>query len=85
MQEEFVYTKYQTPRGAKPDAEVGDKLYLIKNVSMMRLTYQVKLLTYLARRDEKKLIVQLPRHSKVSASLRDFVHNFRDVVRIERS
>jgi hypothetical protein len=85
MQIEFIYTRHQTARGARPDAEVNNKLYLIKNVSEMRLTYQIKLLTYLAQLRAKKLIVQLPSQANVHASLRDFVRSHGGIVEIERA
>lgn len=81
---EFEYTKHQTMRGAKADAEVGDKLYLIKNVSELRLTYQTRMLTYMAQARGKKLIIQLPKEAKVHNTLREFVREWRQLVKIER-
>lgn len=85
MEIEFKYTSHQVARGARPDAEVNGKLYLIKNVSLMRLTYQIKLLTYLAQLRGKKLRVQLPAKTKVHPSLRDFVRSHAEIVKIERA
>ena len=82
---DFVYTKHQTPRGARPDADVSGKLYLIKNVSELRLTYQIKLLAFMAKTKGKKLIVQLPKGAKVHESLRDFVREMSGLVKIERA
>jgi len=84
VQIEFKYTMYQTARGARPDAEVNGKLYLIKNVSEMRLTYQIKILAYFAELRGKKLIVQLPFKAKVHSSLRRFVRSHAELVKIER-
>ena len=81
---EFSYTKHQTPRGAKADAEVGDKVYLIKNVSQLRLTYQIKMLTYMVRTRNKKLIIQLPKAAKVHESLKVFVRSMNGLIKIER-
>lgn len=72
-------------RGAKADAEVADKLYLIKNVSELRLTYQARMLTYMAQTRGKKLIIQLPKEAKVHNSLREFVREWSQLVKIERS
>jgi hypothetical protein len=80
---ELVYTKHQTARGARADAEVGDKLYLIKNVSELRLTYQIRLLAYAAQSNNKRLVIRLPKQARVHKSLSDFVREF-DSVRIER-
>lgn len=82
---EFTYTRHQTPRGALPDAEVGDKLYIIKNVSHLRLTYQIRVLTYMAQSRGKKFIVRLPKDAKLHSSLREFVKNFSAVIKIERT
>jgi hypothetical protein len=82
---DFVYTRHQTPRGSRPDAEVGNMLYLIKNVTEMRLTYQIKMLTYFAHSKGKKLVVQLPKQATIHASLREFAKNSSGVVKIERA
>jgi hypothetical protein len=36
---QFKYTKHQVARGALPDAQFGDKIYLVKKVSRLRATY----------------------------------------------
>jgi hypothetical protein len=82
---EFSYTKHQTPRGARADAEVGDKVYLIKNTSQLRLTYQIKMLTYMAQTRNKKLIIRLPKAAKVHESLSGFVRSVNGVIQIERT
>ncbi len=81
---DFIYTSHQVPRGSKPDADIGDKLYLIKNVSQLRLTYQVKMLAYMAKTRGKKLFIQLPKGAKVHASLKNFVNEMSGLVKIER-
>lgn len=82
---QFSYTKHQTPRGAKADAEVRDKAYLIKNVSELRLTYQIRMLAYMAQTGGKKLIIQVPKGAKIHSSLRDFMREMDQLVKIERS
>jgi hypothetical protein len=82
---EFSYTKHQTPRGARADAEVGDKLYLIKSVSQLRLTYQIKMLTYMAQIRNKKLIIRLPKAAKVHESLKTFVRDMDGLIKVERT
>ena len=81
---DFFYTGNQTPRGAKADAEVGDKVYLIKNALQLRLTYQIRMLAYMAQTRKKKLIVQLPREAKVHESLKEFVRDMAGLIKIER-
>jgi hypothetical protein len=85
MKSDFAYTKHQTLRGSMPDADVGGILYLIKNVSEMRLTYQIKLLAYMAKSKNKKLSVRLLKATKVHSSLRDFVRASDGLVKIERT
>jgi hypothetical protein len=82
---EFFYTKHQTPRGARADAEVGDNLYLIKSVSQLRLTYQIKMLTYMAQMRNKKLIIRLPKAARVHESLKTFVSDMDGLIKIERT
>lgn len=80
----FRYTKHQVARGARADGEKNDKLYLLKNVSELRLTYQIRLLAFQAQQTRKKLFVQVPKHCKVHDSLRDFVKGISQVVRLEK-
>jgi hypothetical protein len=82
---DFFYTANQTPRGAKADAESGDKVYLIKSASQLRLTYQIRMLSYMAQTQKKKLIVQLPKEAKVHESLKGFVRDMAGLVKIERT
>jgi hypothetical protein len=82
---EFSYTKHQTPRGAKADAEVGDKVYLIKGASQLRLTYQIKMLAYMAQTRGMKLIIKLPKESKAHESLKKFVRELNGLINIERT
>lgn len=81
----FLYTKYQVARGAKADAEVQGRLYLIKNVSQMRLTYQIKLLTFAAKTRGLKLVILLPKEATVHESLKDYVSGMSGLIDIERS
>lgn len=85
MNNDFAYTKHQTLRGSMPDADAANILYLIKNVSEMRLTYQVRLLAYMASTKGKKLNIRLPKSAKVNSGLRDFVRDSGGLVKIERT
>lgn len=82
---DYLYTRHQTPRGSKADAEVGDKVYLIKSASQLRLTYQIRMLAYMAQARGKKLIIQLPKDAKIHESLRDFVRDLVGLVKVERT
>jgi hypothetical protein len=45
---QYRYTGHQVARGSRPDAVSGNTWYLMKGTSLVRLTYQVRLLTFLA-------------------------------------
>jgi hypothetical protein len=79
---EYKYTRHQIPRGTKPDAETYDKLYLLKNVSTLRATYQVRMLTFLAMEKGKKLEILVPKHFKAHPSLRDYMKENRKLIKI---
>ena len=67
------YTQYQVPRGSRPDVETIDKIYLIKNVSTLRATYQVKLLIFKAINSRKKLVLKVPARCKFHSSLKTLI------------
>jgi hypothetical protein len=85
MEPEFIYTRHQTPRGSVPDAVNAKALYLLKNVSEMRLTYQIRLLAYMAHTKGKKLHIRLPSTANVHPTLRDYIREHGGLVRIERA
>jgi hypothetical protein len=80
---EFRYSRWQTPRGARPDAVRGSDRYLIKNVTTLRLTYQVRLLTFAAEQDGGRLILRIPKACRLSADLRQFVAEHKNRLRAE--
>lgn len=80
----FEYTKHQVARGARPDTEVGDRLYLLKKVPLLRATYQIRLLAYRASQEAKKLVIRGPRNLRADKSLRELMANLPGVIRIER-
>lgn len=82
---EFSFTSHQTQRGARADAEVGDTMYLIKAVSHLHLTYQIRMLAYIAKTRNKKLVLRLPKAAKVDSSLRYFIRDLSGLVKIERT
>lgn len=82
---ELAYTKHQTFRGAKADAEVGNKMYIIKSTSDLRLTYQIKMLSYMAQTQGKMLIIRLPKEANVHNSLKEFVRSMNGLIKLERT
>lgn len=81
---QFRYTKNQVPRGALADSESHDKMFLLKNVSTLRLTYQIRLLTFKALDSKKKLILRVPTHCRIDTNLREFVRQQQNLIRIDR-
>jgi hypothetical protein len=65
-------TRHQTARGTRPDGARGHEWILVKDVSLMRLTYQIKLLTYFASQKRLTLSVYVPGDAEVHADLRAF-------------
>lgn len=80
----FRYTRHQVARGARPDAERNDAYFLLKNVSSLRLTYQIRLLAFRAKDQGRKLVIRVPANCKVHPTLRDFQKEFAKVVQIEK-
>lgn len=70
---QFRYTLHQVPRGARPDAETFNKIYLVKNVSVLRATYQIRLLAFKAVDTHKKLILKVPKECKFDSSLKELI------------
>jgi hypothetical protein len=73
MSLQFRYTPHQVPRGARPDAEMFNKIYLVKNVSFLRATYQIRLLAFKAVDTHKKLMLKVPRACKFDSSLKELI------------
>lgn len=81
---EFRHTRHQVARGSRPDAEHGMDMYLLKNVSRLRATYQVRLLTYRAAAEGRRLVIRVPKECEISADLRSFVNSNRKHIRLEK-
>jgi hypothetical protein len=70
---EFKYTRHQVPRGSRPDAETIDKVYLVKNLSLLRATYQVRMLAFRAMESHKLLVLKVPGTCKFDRTLKDLI------------
>lgn len=68
---EIKQTRHQVARGARPDGEMFNSLLLIKRVSDMRATYQIRLLVYRAVQEGKKLVIELPVGCRIHEGLRE--------------
>jgi len=81
----YRQTKHQVARGAFPDAQGDNRIYLFKNVQTLRATYQVRLLAYMAAEAGKKLIINVPAHFRPHPSLSKLVKEFAGIIRIEKT
>jgi hypothetical protein len=61
------------PRGILPDAVTDDAVVLIKGCTTLRLTYEIRLATYMARQTRKRLLLVLMPECSLAPALRDFV------------
>jgi hypothetical protein len=73
-------TSHQIARSARPDAEAFNKMYLIKNVSKLRATYQIRLLAFRAVDSGTKLILRVPVLCKFDPSLKELIKTSRNSV-----
>ena len=85
MNVDYRYTKHQVARGARPDAERNGSLFLFKNVSSLRLTYQIRLLALRALETGGKLVIHVPANCNLHLPLRVFQKQHSKVIRIEKS
>jgi hypothetical protein len=56
-------------RGALPDAETAERIYLVKNVPSLRATQQIRLLTAKAALSKKRLILLTPAACRLDEQL----------------
>ena len=71
--EGLKYTSGQVPRGARPDADVFNRMYLIKLVSTLRATYQIRLLAFRAVEKGTTLIIRVPESCQFEPSLNSLI------------
>lgn len=70
---EVKVTRYQVARSAMPDAEAFNRMYLVKNVSRLRATYQVRLLAFRAVDKGMQLVLRVPETCVFDDSLTDLM------------
>ena len=81
---DFRMTRHQVPRSALPDARIGNDLVLLKNVSSLGATYQIRLLVYQAAKSGGRLIVQVPNHCRLQPTLLALIGEAGRLLKIER-
>ena len=70
-------------RGTLPDAETEDAILVLKLVPVLFLTYQIKLLVYMARSKGKQLLLRLPIGGSVSPALQSYMTQHRKFAVVE--
>ena len=78
------YTRHQVPRGTFPDAQTHNRIYLIKNVSYLHATYQVRLL-FTWPKEGRKFVLRIPASCRLGRDLVDLRREYPDNILIERA
>ena len=73
----------QLLRGSQADAETFDDIYLFKNVSFLRATYQIRLLALNAGAAGKRLVLKVPSSCGFDDSLEGLIQAMPDVIHRE--
>jgi hypothetical protein len=71
------------PRGTRPDAETPRRIYLVKQVLVLRATYQIRLLALKAAAQGKQLVLQVPRGCRFDRPLADLAAAMPGVIQRE--
>jgi hypothetical protein len=80
---ESISAPLHSLRGVQPDAETPDKVYLFKNVSILRATYQIRLLALGAAAIGKSLILKVPPACRFDHALDGLIQAMPDVIHRE--
>ena len=72
------------PRNTKPDGENQSVMILIKRSYVLRLTQQIRLLTYLAAKNNKTLILEVRKECILDIQLEQFLAEFSMHLQLER-
>ena len=75
-----IETKPQVPRSTMADVEKFNRLYLIKNVTLLRATYQIRLLTFRAVTEGVTLVLKVPSKCEFHSSLMELIKNTGNVI-----
>ena len=73
-----------TPRSTNADGADNTAFILLKRVSELRATYQIRLLTYFAFKEQKSLIIYVPLNFQPHPSLVDLQNKCPGVIKIVR-
>jgi len=68
------------PRGVRPDAEIADRIYLIKNVPLLFATRQIRLLAAKAVLSHKQLVLLTPAACRFDKSLEKLLEDQPEII-----
>jgi len=78
-----MFPPAEPPRRSRPDAETREALVLVKYAASLHATRQIRALAERAEASGRKLVVLVPRGFRPASSLRIFMANHPDLVRLE--
>jgi hypothetical protein len=70
-------------RRTRPDAETADAIVLVKYAASLHATRQIRMLAARAEAGGKKLVLLVPRGFRPASTLKLFMANHPDLVRLE--
>jgi len=73
------------PRSILPDAMNEEAFFLIKACSFLRLTYEVRLATFFALENKRKLHIVMTHDYKLSPALEAYAHQYGITIRRHQS
>jgi len=82
---DYRYTKDQVARGVLPDAQDSRRVCLVKKVTTLRPTYEVRLLTFLASEAGRKLVILVPRQFNPHPAFSRLAADFPKVIQVEKT
>lgn len=78
------FTSNQVPRRARADAETTGKIVLIKMVSLLRATYQIRLLAFRAYQEHLQFELYIPKRCRFDVTLNELMRKLPNVIQIKR-
>ena len=81
----MTYSPTQRTRGILPDALTDESLILIKACSELRLTYELRLATFMAQQSRRRLLVITNVDCTAASALQAFAREHGIVIRSHQS
>lgn len=69
----YRYTKHQIARGSRPDAVAGGHLIPARLTTILRATHRIRMLLFVAVKNDVKLVLRLRRDTRLSPALLDLM------------